>query len=266
MPPASSAPRPRSASGRRATSPSRTSSWRRPSTTARSTLFSLKSYGLFGEVYFDVSDKLRLTGGIRYSNDKKRQIARVPLAQLAGALRHHRRQHLALPRQFRRRSDGRRQPALQHRPRRLRRVHRPLRRRLQSDARQPPLRLLVARLQIGRPQPADQPDLRVPATFEPEIINAFEIGSKNSFANGKIRLNLSAFYYDYKGLQLSRIVARTSVNDNTDAEIYGAEAEAVFRPTPRPADQPLGQLSPHQDQGPPARPIRATSRAAAPTR
>ena len=41
------------------------------------------------------------------------------------------------------------------------------------------------------------------------------------FAGGKVRLNLSAFYYDYKGLQLSRIVARTSVNDNTDAEIYG---------------------------------------------
>ena len=73
----------------------------------------------------------------------------------------------------------------------------------------------------------------MPATFEPEIINAFEIGSKNSFANGPVRLNLTAFYYDYKGLQLSRIVARTSVNDNTDAEIYGAEAEAVFRPIPR---------------------------------
>ena len=27
-------------------------------------LFTLKSYGLFGEVYFDVSDKLKLTGGL----------------------------------------------------------------------------------------------------------------------------------------------------------------------------------------------------------
>ncbi len=70
----------------------------------------------------------------------------------------------------------------------------------------------------------------VPSTFSPEFVNAFEIGSKNSFANGKIILNVTAFYYDYKDLQLSRIVARTSVNDNVGAEIYGLEAEAILRP------------------------------------
>ena len=57
----------------------------------------------------------------------------------------------------------------------------------------------------------------VPESFKPEFVNAFEIGSKNTFAGGKFRLNLTAFYYQYKALQLSRIVARTSVNDNVDA-------------------------------------------------
>ncbi|HEX8449740.1 MAG TPA: TonB-dependent receptor, partial [Allosphingosinicella sp.] len=70
----------------------------------------------------------------------------------------------------------------------------------------------------------------VPSTFSPEKVDAFEIGSKNSFANGRLRLNLAAFYYKYSGLQLSRIVARTSVNDNVSANIYGLEAEAVIQP------------------------------------
>ncbi len=47
-----------------------------------------------------------------------------------------------------------------------------------------------------------------------------------------MQLNLTAFYYKYKGLQLSRIVARTSLNDNIDANIYGFEAEGIVRPGP----------------------------------
>ena len=73
----------------------------------------------------------------------------------------------------------------------------------------------------------------MPGTFTPEKVDAFEIGSKNTFAHGALRLNLTGFYYKYKGLQLSRIVARTAVNDNVDANIYGVEAEAVIAPIPR---------------------------------
>lgn len=69
----------------------------------------------------------------------------------------------------------------------------------------------------------------VPETFVPEFVDAFEIGSKNSF--GALQLNLTGFYYKYKDLQLSRIVNRTSVNDNVSANIYGLEAEAIIRPT-----------------------------------
>lgn len=82
----------------------------------------------------------------------------------------------------------------------------------------------------GGINPPLQPVFAVPSTFKPEYINAFEIGSKNTFADGKLMLNLTAFYYDYKDLQLSRIVARTSVNDNVNAEVWGLEAEAVIRP------------------------------------
>lgn len=37
--------------------------------------------------------------------------------------------------------------------------------------------------------------------FEPESINAFELGSKNQFLNNKLRVNLAAFLYDYRNLQ-----------------------------------------------------------------
>ncbi len=80
----------------------------------------------------------------------------------------------------------------------------------------------------GGINPPLSPVFAVSDTFLPEFVDAFEIGSKNQF--GALTLNLTAFYYKYKDLQLSRIVARTSVNDNVSANIWGLEAEAIIRP------------------------------------
>ena len=49
-------------------------------------------------------------------------------------------------------------------------------------------------------------------------------------AGGRVQANLTAFYYKYDALQVSKIVARTSVNENVDANIYGLEGEFVFSP------------------------------------
>ncbi|HYE27995.1 MAG TPA: TonB-dependent receptor [Allosphingosinicella sp.] len=194
-------------------------------------LFRLKSYGVFGEVYFEVNDKLQLTGGLRYSNDKKRQIARVPL--LSWPVPYGITDANASP--FAGNFDADPTVAGNQPYNIARAAFDEITGRFVVDYQVTPDNMVYASYSRGYKSgglnPPINPIFQVPATFEPEIINAFEIGSKNSFANGNVRLNLSAFYYDYKGLQLSRIVARTSVNDNTDAEIYGAEAEAVFRPT-----------------------------------
>jgi len=69
-------------------------------------------------------------------------------------------------------------------------------------------------------------------TFEPEFVNAFEVGMKNSLLNGKLSLNLTGFYYDYKNYQVSQIRDRTAVNENFDAKSWGLELESVFAPTP----------------------------------
>ncbi|WP_034827700.1 TonB-dependent receptor [Hyphomonas pacifica] len=82
---------------------------------------------------------------------------------------------------------------------------------------------------INPPQPQGTPSI-VPETFEPEFINAFEVGTKNTLANGALQLNATAFYYDYEGYQVSQIVNRTSANINVDAEIKGLELETIWNP------------------------------------
>ncbi|MGD8416225.1 MAG: TonB-dependent receptor, partial [Pseudomonadales bacterium] len=67
-------------------------------------------------------------------------------------------------------------------------------------------------------------------SFDPEQIDAFEVGTKNTFMDGSMVVNGAVFYYDYKGLQVTRIANNTSLNDNIDAKIWGVEAEMFWRP------------------------------------
>ncbi len=69
-----------------------------------------------------------------------------------------------------------------------------------------------------------------PLTFAPEFVNAYEIGSKNSLLDGSMTLNGDIFYYDYMGYQISQIVDRTSINLNFNAKVKGAEIEGTWEP------------------------------------
>ncbi|HEX5775233.1 MAG TPA: TonB-dependent receptor [Caulobacteraceae bacterium] len=68
-------------------------------------------------------------------------------------------------------------------------------------------------------------------TFEPEFVDAFEVGAKNTLLGGAMTLNVTAFYYDYKDYQVSQIRDRTAVNENFDATTWGLEFETVFAPS-----------------------------------
>jgi outer membrane receptor protein involved in Fe transport len=70
----------------------------------------------------------------------------------------------------------------------------------------------------------------VKPTFDPEFVTSYEVGSKNKFADGRVQLNLTGFYYDYQGYQISKIVNRTSLNENVDAKVQGLEVESIFAP------------------------------------
>ncbi|PZQ21710.1 MAG: TonB-dependent receptor [Sphingopyxis macrogoltabida] len=189
------------------------------------------SYGLFGEAYVEFSDALKLTVGLRYNNDKKRVVARSTLASFLTPFSQ---TGSAFDSPFLAAFDA--DPGFAgNQPFQIRRVgFDEVTGRAVLDWKITPDNLIYASYSRGYKSgginPPLQPIFAVEEAFAPEIVDAFEIGSKNRF--GGLQLNLTGFYYKYKDLQLSRIVERTSVNDNVDADIYGVEAEAVLAPTP----------------------------------
>ena len=65
-------------------------------------------------------------------------------------------------------------------------------------------------------------------TFEEEIVDAYEIGLKTDLADGRVRLNTAAFYYNYEGLQYQATdpeVFQGGVGNIPKSEIFGAELE-----------------------------------------
>ena len=194
--------------------------------------FRLKSYGIFGETYFKFNDKLKLTVGLRYNHDQKNDQARsttlnvltpIGATSITQGLNYTTTdfdpntpgvQEYSFAQVSFSRLTGR--AVLDYKITENNLLYISYSRGYKSGGINPPL----------------LPQFNVSSTFGPEQVNAFEIGSKNTFMNGALRLNLTGFYYQYKQLQLSRIVARTSVNDNVDANIYGVEAEAVVSPIP----------------------------------
>ena len=196
--------------------------------------FKLKSYGIFGEVYWDINDRLKLTAGLRYNNDKKHDESNSTLANFLVPYSTTT-DIFDSPFASGFDADSTTPGAQQLRIRDVKFDE--FTGRAVVDFQVSPDNLIYASYSRGYKSGGINPSLQVTIpgiteSFDPEIVNAFEVGSKNTFGNGALQLNLTGFYYKYKGLQLSRIVARTSINDNINADIYGFEAEAVVRPGP----------------------------------
>ena len=74
--------------------------------------------------------------------------------------------------------------------------------------------------------------------YQPEEITSYEGGIKGRFADNAVRYSLSTFYYDYRNLQLNSTAfiggAPTLLIQNAGkAKVFGVEAEATLRPSPR---------------------------------
>jgi iron complex outermembrane receptor protein len=68
-------------------------------------------------------------------------------------------------------------------------------------------------------------------TFEQEEVTSYEVGLKNSLLDGELVVNLSAFYYDYTNLQTEQVVGLTiDVTNAPAAEVKGLEADVLWRP------------------------------------
>jgi iron complex outermembrane recepter protein len=72
--------------------------------------------------------------------------------------------------------------------------------------------------------------------FRPEVLISYEVGLKSDFADGKLRANLAAFYYDYKNQQIQGFYidptfgAIGQIVNVPKSRIYGAEAEFTWEP------------------------------------
>jgi len=181
---------------------------------------SLKSSAAFGEVYWDATDKMKWTLGLRYTHDEKgvkdrQMLFSVPVGvpPTATAFNDFRIDDTTFN-EFTGRFGFDLKPGWFDDST----LYAFYSRGYKAGGFNPPL-------DRSLPQFAGTPEV-----YDPEFVNAFEVGSKNMFAGGRVQANLTAFYYKYDALQVSKIVARTSVNENVDSNIYGLEGEFVFAP------------------------------------
>jgi iron complex outermembrane receptor protein len=67
-------------------------------------------------------------------------------------------------------------------------------------------------------------------SFDPEILDAYEIGFKSTWNDGLMIINGAAYVYDYSDYQAFQIVGIDTITTNADADSYGAELEVQVAP------------------------------------
>ncbi len=192
----------------------------------------LKSYAAFGEVYWNITPDLKITGGLRYTEDKLDNL-QYPILLLVGgfpgfkpdecttvvnALCSVRQRHTWTALTGRVTIDW--TPTLSFTDKTL--VYASYSRGYKGGGFNTPCQGSLGQAGAGSCGYALQ--------YDPEYIDAFEIGTKNTLAHGRMTLNGDFFYYNYKNYQISKIVAESSVNENINARIYGVEFEGLWSP------------------------------------
>ena len=173
--------------------------------------YEMSTWALFGEGYFDVTDATRLTVGVRYTDEEKVTDARQIYLDFKSSV-----------------TDP-----YEHRSNDWQEWTGKIAIDSNIDLGFTDQTLVYGSVARGYKGGGFNPagGLTFPDTFDPEYINSFEVGTKNTLAGGRVQANVSLFYYDYKGLQVSKIIEQTSINENVDSTITGLEGEFVFLPT-----------------------------------
>ncbi|PVM84132.1 TonB-dependent receptor [Caulobacter radicis] len=187
-----------------------------------------ESWAVFGEGYFKLSDKLRMTAGLRYTEDTKSTIP-VPTQLLAadsfwggGTVG---KGYPRGPEQTQNWSAVTGRLAVDYKP----------------DLSFTDDSLVYASYSRGYKAGGGNPPgpdwneansnyPKLPRTFDPEYVDAFELGTKNALQGGRLMLNASAFYYDYKDYQVSQFIDRSMHTETFDAKTWGLELEAAWTP------------------------------------
>jgi iron complex outermembrane recepter protein len=187
------------------------------------------SKAVFGQLTYDVTPDLHLTGGIRYTKDAKSRVGATVVdfptvaASICGQLRCTLNSNIAFA-NFKKTTW-----------------------KVGVDYDAPELGLIYASVSsgykaggfndgcltssggLGCTLTADQ------LFFRPETLLSYEGGFKFHFADNAVRINGSVFHYDYKSLQLSQIVTvpvpATRIRNAGVAKVDGVELDAILRPS-----------------------------------
>jgi outer membrane receptor protein involved in Fe transport len=62
-------------------------------------------------------------------------------------------------------------------------------------------------------------------SYAPEGVDAYELGTKNTLMNGTLQANVTLWHYDYYNYQISQIVANSAITTSVNAKLSGIEAE-----------------------------------------
>ena len=69
-------------------------------------------------------------------------------------------------------------------------------------------------------------------SYDPEQLDAFEVGFKSRQLDGLMIFNGAFYYYDYKDYQAFQIIGIDTITTNADADSYGGELELQVTPAP----------------------------------
>jgi len=193
--------------------------------------YRLKSWAAFGEVYYQVAPDVKLTGGLRFTDDKK-SFDEYPSWALdvgkgylnTGTLNQEWREVTG-------RAVANWTPKLDFTDQTM--VYASYAHGYKGGGANPPGVMPICYSDGSDSLCATSPSNQThPLTFKPEFNDAFELGTKNTLMDGALTLNGDIFLYKYSNYQISQIVDRTSVNLNFDATVRGAELESVWEPIP----------------------------------
>jgi iron complex outermembrane receptor protein len=70
------------------------------------------------------------------------------------------------------------------------------------------------------------PGVPTDPAYNPEVLDAYEIGLKSEFLDRRLRFNTAAYYYDYKDIQVGHFVlGQIGYYNGAEAKIYGLDAD-----------------------------------------
>jgi outer membrane receptor protein involved in Fe transport len=176
--------------------------------------YKLNSSAVFGEVYYKPTDKLTVTAGLRYTDDQKTFFSNTSagnLLQGGGGTGYGVGYTFDPDPQF---VEFKKMTG-----------------RLNFNYKLAPDSSLYASYSRGyKGGGFNPPNVITGSSYAPEFVNAYEIGSKNQFFDRSLTLNLTGFYYDYKGYQFTQADSLGTRTSNLDSRVWGVELESVWRP------------------------------------